>query len=81
MDYVVLRARANDPVYCDVTSGGAQCRLIGQPVTATRKTTAVDHVVPGTFEYRIAAVASWINDPTAGDIYLVSRPVDVTVGR
>jgi hypothetical protein len=81
MDYVVFRASAKEPIYCDTTGGGAQCRLIGEPVIATRKTTFVDHVTGGAFEYRIAAVASWINDPTAGDIYVVSPPLSVSVPR
>jgi len=79
MDYVVFRAHANNSIFCDKTGGGAQCRLVGQPITATRGTTATDRVPAGSWDYRVAAVASWINDPTAGDIYVVSRPVDVTV--
>lgn len=81
MDYVVFRALAKDPVFCDATGGGAQCRLIGEEIVATRTTTALDHVSAGSWNYRVAAVASWINDPTAGDIYVVSPPLDITVPR
>lgn len=81
MDYVVFRAPAKDPIYCDVTGGGAQCRFIGEEVVATRKTSFVDHVSVGAWDYRVAAVASWINDPTAGDIYVVAPPVDIIVPR
>jgi hypothetical protein len=81
MGYQVLRAPAERPVSCDVTGGGAQCQLTGTLATATRSTTFVDHAGPGHWNYRIAAVASWIGDPTAGNIYVVGPPVDVTVPK
>ena len=79
LDYVVLRAPADSTFVCSVTKGGAQCRLTGTIVDATRGTSFVDHPPLGNWNYRIGAVASWINDPTAGDIYVASSPVDVTL--
>jgi hypothetical protein len=79
MGYLVIRAPANDWLYCDVTGGGSQCRLLGSVIAATKGTSIVDRPPPGTWVYRVAAVASWIAEPTAGDIYVVGRPVRVTV--
>jgi hypothetical protein len=79
MDYNVLRAPAKSTFVCDATGGGAQCRLTGAIVTATRGTSFVDHVGPGRWTYQVAAVASWINDPAAGNIYVAGPPVTVTV--
>jgi hypothetical protein len=81
MNYVVLRAPAKDDLYCAPTHGGAQCQLLGKEVVAKRGTTFVDTVPAGTWNYRVAAVASWIDDPTSGDVYLISRPLTVTVTR
>ena len=80
MNYLVMRASAGSEVFCDVTTGGAQCRLTGTTADATRGTAFVDKT-PGRWTYRVAAVASWIDDPTAGDIFTVGPPVTVTVPR
>jgi len=76
VDYQVLGAPANQPIICDETSGGAQCRLNAGVLTAIHGTR---YVVSsgGESTYRIAAVASWINDPTAGNIFVVGPPVTI----
>ncbi|MFL5912547.1 MAG: glycosyltransferase family 39 protein [Gaiellaceae bacterium] len=79
MNYVVLRAPASNAVACDVTGGGAQCRLLGDIVDYTNATSFDERVPPGRWEYWIGAKASWIDDPTAGDIFVASPPVVVTV--
>ena len=79
MDYVVLRAPASQPIVCDVTGGGAQCRLNVGTVAAIHGATFVDHPPPGKWVYRIAASGSWINEPAAGNIFVVGSPVTVTV--
>jgi hypothetical protein len=79
MNYVVLRAPANNAVACDVTGGGAQCRLLGTIVDYTNTTSFDERLPPGRWEFWIGAKASWIDDPTAGDIYVVSPPAVVTV--
>jgi len=81
MGYRVLRSPAEQPLICDVTGGGAQCRLNATVVAATKGTSFIDHVGPGSWNYRVAGVASWINDPTAGDIYVVGTPITVTVPK
>jgi hypothetical protein len=78
MDYIVLRAPANQPVVCDATSGGAQCRLNATTVVATRGTSFVDKPPSGRWTYRVGAVASWIEDPTAGNIFAVGTPATIT---
>ncbi len=76
VDYQVLGAPANQPIICDKTSVGAQCRLNAGVLTAIHGTR---YVVSsgGESTYRIAAVASWINDPTAGNIFVVGPPVTI----
>lgn len=81
MDYVVLRAPANEPIVCDATSGGAQCRLNNETVSATAGTSFLDKPAAGRWTYRIGAVASWIEDPTAGNIFVVGPPVTITARR
>jgi hypothetical protein len=80
MDYLVMRAPAGEEVFCDVTTGGAQCRLTGTIVGTTRGTGFVD-TTPGSWTYRVAAVASWIDDPTAGNIFTAGPPLTVSVPR
>jgi hypothetical protein len=81
MEYDVLRAPATQPVICDATGGGAQCRLNAVVVSAIRGTSFVDHPPAGRWTYRIAAVASWIDDPTAGNIFVAGPPATVAVTR
>ena len=79
MDYVVLRAPASQPIVCDVTGGGAQCRLNAQVVAAIHGTSFVDHPPAGKWTYRISASASWIDQPDAGNIFVAGTPATVTV--
>jgi hypothetical protein len=79
MDYVVLREWWTYATSCNAVTGAAQCVVHGHSVSATHRTTVVDHPAKGKWTYRIAAVASWVNDPTAGNIFVASRPVTVTV--
>jgi hypothetical protein len=74
--YQVLGAPASQPIICDETSGGAQCRLNAGVLAAIHGTR---YVVKsgGESTYRIAAVASWIDDPTAGNIFVVGPPVTI----
>ena len=76
VDYQVLGAPASQPIICDQTGGGAQCRLNAGIVAAIRGTRYVVNS-GGESVYRIAAVASWINDPTAGNIFVVGPPVTI----
>ncbi len=70
--------RAND-VLCQSTSGVTNCFFAGSPVGTTRATAATDRPGRGTFTYRIGVATNWLDDPTKGDVFLVSNPVTVRV--
>jgi hypothetical protein len=78
--YRVLRGR--NP---DVTCGGLlnnaanDCRLYADDIGSTQATHFVDHPGPGLWTYRIGVAANWLDDPTLGDVYVVSKPLVVAV--
>ena len=39
----------------------------------------IDRPPPGRWTYRVGLTANWVNDPSLGDLVLVSTPVTVTV--
>ena len=49
------------------------------PLAATRGREYVDHPPPGRWTYRVGLTANWLNDPTLGDVLLLSTPARVTV--
>ena len=81
--YDVLRG--TNPNIADVGCGGRvndsadNCILYTDAVATTRATSLTDHPGAGTWTYHIGVAANWLNDPTLGDIYVVSTPVVVTV--
>jgi hypothetical protein len=81
--YRVLRSYPsleNGGLGCSGTGGGANdCRLYMQTAGSTKARSFVDRPGPGTWTYRIGVAANWIDDPTFGDVTLLSRPVTVTV--
>jgi len=78
--YKLLRSRGRGDVDCILHPGGAdECLATGEVARATRSTAAVDRPGPGTWTYRLGVGANYLNDPAAGDIFLVSAPVTVTV--
>jgi hypothetical protein len=80
--YQLLRAKGpGSDVACAGKSGPASddCELFATLVTATDETQIVDHPGRGSWEYRIGVAANWLNDPSLGDVYVVSPPVMVTV--
>ena len=83
--YVTLRTPGSTDVACLPSSGTTNCYFSGTTLrrgTAlrrTRATSATDRPPPGTYTYRIAVAANWVDDPTMGDVFLVSPPVTVTV--
>lgn len=80
MNYVVLRAPINATKQCDATGGGAQCRLLGAIVDYTNgKHAYQERPGKGVWQYRVAAKASWLNDATQGDIYVVGPPVAIKI--
>jgi hypothetical protein len=83
--YVTLRTPGSTDVACLPSSGTTNCYFSGTTLrrgTAlrrTRATSATDRPRPGTYTYRIAVAANWVDDPKMGDVFLVSPPVTVTV--
>jgi hypothetical protein len=55
------------------------CSLYVDSVGTTKGTSFADHPGHGTWTYRIGIAANWLDDPTLGDVYVVSTPVSVTV--
>ena len=58
----VARNRAND------------CRLEMTPVGESRTTSFVDHPPAGPWVYRVGLLANWLDDPSLGDLMLLSAP-------
>jgi len=78
--YRVFRSPAATDSICFSRSPGAdKCTLVSVEEETLRRTATADHPGPGTWTYRIGVGANWLNDPTLGDVYLVSKPVTVTV--
>jgi hypothetical protein len=77
--YRVLRRRGPIDVLCLSNGGATNCFFSGRGRLTTRAAAAVDHPGPGTWTYRIAVAANWLDDPRMGDSFLVSAPVTVTV--
>ncbi|MDP9302880.1 MAG: hypothetical protein M3O92_00020 [Actinomycetota bacterium] len=80
--YRLLRVTGSDgDVSCAGKSAPASddCELFMDSVTATVVPNVVDHPGHGTWTYRIGVAANWLNDPSLGDVYVVSPPVRVTV--
>ena len=81
--YHVLRSNApKGEVECAgrVNNSADNCVLYTDSIATTRATSFTDHPGPGLWTYRIGVAANWLNDPTLGDIYVVSKPAEVKVG-
>jgi Dolichyl-phosphate-mannose-protein mannosyltransferase len=91
--YVVLRSphrfpdptnpeerKVKDGVVCREQRSGAakDCHLYMRRLEATKELRSVDHPPPGRWAYRIGLAANWLDDPTRGDVLLVSKPVTLT---
>lgn len=74
--YHVLRAGSPSDVGCAGRLNGSSdnCVLSAQSIATTRRTSFSDHPGPGTWTYRIGVAANWLDDPSLGDIYLVTKP-------
>jgi hypothetical protein len=55
------------------------CHLFMRRVGATKTQRWTDRPPPGRWTYRVALSANWLNDPTRGDMLLVSKPVTLAV--
>jgi hypothetical protein len=69
-------------VLCEPSQGGAaRCTIEMEEVGRTREARFLDRAPPpGTWTYRIATAANWLDDESAGDPFVVSRPLNVSVG-
>jgi hypothetical protein len=79
--YVVLRSTGpGGGVTCaHVANASVDCRLDVQNSIPTRSTSLVDHPGSGTWSYRVAVSANWLNNDRLGDVYVLSEPVVIRV--
>jgi hypothetical protein len=79
--YTVLRTnRPNAGVTCaHFVQASVDCRLLVDNSFATRDTSLTDSPGKGTWSYRVAVSANWLDDTRLGDVYVVSPPLTVTV--
>jgi hypothetical protein len=62
-----------------VNNSADNCSLYMESPAVRGTTSFEEPLPPGVWTYRIGVAANWLNDPTLGDVYVVSRPVTVTV--
>ncbi len=77
--YRVRNVRGPKDYFCLGSSGASLCYYAGVLRRRTRGTEIVDRPGPGTWTYRLAVGANWLDDPMMGDLFLLSAPVTVTV--
>lgn len=71
-----------DEITCDPNAqSNAKCRLTPQRnLGPTRLRRLVDRgLAPGSWTYRVAVLANWLDDPSKGDTFMVSKPARVVV--
>jgi hypothetical protein len=61
--------------------GASECRVLMARLGATAATSWHDRPGRGRWSYRVGLSSNWVDDPTQGDVLLLSEPVTVTVGR
>ena len=71
LDDLVCRVGASAPDNCLLS-------FAAQSLGATHQGAWLDRPEPGTWIYRVALSANWLNDPQFGDAYVFSRPVTVS---
>jgi hypothetical protein len=69
-------------VLCEESLGDApRCTVEMEEVGRTREERFVDRAPPpGAWTYRIGTAANWRNDDSLGDPFVISRPLNVSVG-
>jgi Dolichyl-phosphate-mannose-protein mannosyltransferase len=65
-----------DGIRCLALPGdrASDCRLEMTPVGESRTTSFVDHPPAGPWVYRVGLVANWLDEPSLGDLTLLSGP-------
>lgn len=77
--YRVFRtALAGPDTVCAEGKGAISCGLNMIELTTTRQRRYVDGSPPPGARYRIGVAANWRDDPAAGDVFAVSRPIAAT---
>jgi hypothetical protein len=80
--YHVLRTKRSSDVGCAgrVNGSADNCVLYGLSIATTRAKTFTDRPGAGTWTYRVAVAANWLDDPKLGDLYVLSTPLTLNVG-
>ena len=74
--YRVYRTAGDGPdVDCPSTGGAAQCSVTMLLLGTTRSTRFVDRSPPPGVTYRIGVGANWVDDPSGGDVVVLSPAV------
>lgn len=79
--FKVMRT-SREPLYCLTVAGATtDCAYISEVETLamTRETSFTDRPAAGKWWYTIGVVANWLDDPTKGDVLLISKRVPVVV--
>jgi hypothetical protein len=66
-------------VLCEPTSGASRCAVEMDELARTRQRLFFDSPPPGDWTYRLGTAANWIDDPTQGDVFILSKPLNVRV--
>lgn len=80
--YRIWRGPAATPgagITCNPSAGARWCVVALPEIGATRQRSYVDHPGKGSWVYRVALAANWLDDPAYGDVYLVGKPLQVTI--
>ena len=72
-------AASGDGLVCPVTTVARACTIGLPEVGVTHGGSLIDKPGKGHWVYRVAVAANWLDDPTYGDVYLVSSPLRVTI--
>jgi hypothetical protein len=78
--YRVLRANWSGMSCANTPAQAADdCRLFMDSPASTHATSFDDHPGKGRWTYRVGVSANWRDDPSLGDVYVVSAPITVDV--
>jgi hypothetical protein len=80
--YHVLRSNyPGGDVHCAARLNGSadDCTLYTESIATTRASSFSDRPAAGRWTYRIGIAANWVDDVTLGDVYVVSKPVTLTL--
>jgi hypothetical protein len=76
---VLRQSGTDDTNDCATQGGAAKCSYAGDTELTIRGTAAIDRPAAGTWSYRVGVAANWTDDPSRGDIFLLSPKLVVRV--